>query len=165
MTYHYTYRSAPQDLVRLSLDHVYHEYTAIINIVFTVAMVCLLVARWNAWGILGNIMILLGVMVFPVFQPLAMYMRSRQIIMDNPGEIDLTIDESAIHVKAHDKTESIKWEKVAGIYFSKGLLVLYPDQKHGYVLTERIVGQEMQPLTDFCKEQCARTHPKKSDGK
>lgn len=161
-TYHYTYSSKPQDLVALGLDHTYHQYTGLINIVFTIAMLILLIARWNAWGILGNIFLVVALMIFPVFQPLAMYLHGRKVIGPKPSEMDMTIGEDAMRIRSEGKQTTIQWERITGIYFSKGILVLYPDANHGYILTKRIVGEELQEVTDYCKARIEATHPKKT---
>ena len=114
-TYHYTYFSKPQDLVVLGLDHTYHQYTGLINIVFTIAMLILLIARWNAWGILGNIFLVIAFMIFPVFQPLAMYLHGRKVIGPKPSEIDMTIEEDAMHIRSEGKQTTIQWERIAGL--------------------------------------------------
>lgn len=159
MSYHYTYENNAKDIFRLTMNRIYHQLSGIINIIFTAAMICLLIAKWNAGGVIINVLMILAVMIFPVFHPLLVYGRSARIVEDSAGEIDLTISEEGIHIGAEGKQTTIQWKRVAGLYFGKGMIVIYPDSAHGYVLTDRIVKEDLQPLTDFCKEQFRLSHP------
>ncbi len=72
MSYEYTFRNTASDFFWFRLENTYRSWMAVINFVFTAAMIALAISRFSETNLLGKVLIVIGILVFPVIQPLAM---------------------------------------------------------------------------------------------
>ena len=73
MRYEYTYRNTPGDYWKFRMENYYRNWTALVSIVFTLSILALTVAKWNATNGLGKALMVICLLLFPVLQPLYIY--------------------------------------------------------------------------------------------
>ena len=53
--------------------------------------------------------------------------------------------------------ESIGWKKLR-VANEPGMMIVFSDARHGYMLTNRILGAQKEPFFAFAKERIAETN-------
>ncbi len=153
-SFSYRFRNTKEDFFLFNMSNIYSQWTAIVNIIFTVAMIILLIARWNQSGDAFRILMILGVMLFPVIQPLFIMMRSARQAESITEETSLEFDNSGMMIQVRNHKQQINWDDFNGVIKRPGTLIVMPDGKHAYILTNRVVHDEMNDLYEFIKEAC-----------
>ena len=153
MEYRYISDVKPKDLWFISMLRTYRSFIGVINVVFTVAMIMLTFRFWpETNGFLRSLM-LIGCLLFPVIQPLAIYGRSVKQLEDLPGRVELMFDDHGVHVDSEGKHEDITWNKITNAIKQTNMIIVMSDARHGYMLTNRILGDEKEEFYEFlCKK-------------
>lgn len=140
------------DCWKSTMRHTYHSMVGVINIVFTCAMFGLAVAFLKTAKPLEATLIILGCMWFTVFQPIGIYLQHRKIIKNMPQGLELCFNTQGMHVLLNGKQEDIPWKKLARIAIEPNMIIFYSDARHGYILTNKNMGQERKSFINFVKE-------------
>lgn len=142
----YTFKSfvTPLDFFRLSMHRTYHSIIGVCNIVFTVAVILLTAHFWNRTNDFIEVLLFVGCILFPVLQPLAVYMKAKSQALLVPQDMILKFDDAGLHVTVKEKKETIRWEKIRGAVKEYKMIILFSDAKHGYILTDRMLGSKKE---------------------
>ncbi len=73
-----------------------------------------------------------------------------------PKDVKLSFDDAGLHVTV-GKKESIGWKKLR-VANEPGMMIVFSDARHGYMLTNRILGAQKEPFFAFAKERIAETN-------
>ncbi|MBO4456528.1 MAG: YcxB family protein [Butyrivibrio sp.] len=153
MEYRYISDVKPKDLWFISMLRTYRSFLGVINVVFSVAMIMMTIRFWGTSGAFIRTLLILACMLFPVFQPLAVYLRSIKQLETLPGRVELLFDDSGVHVSSEGKQEDIKWSKINNAIKQSNMIVVMSDRTHGYMLTNRILGDEKDEFYEYlCKK-------------
>lgn len=140
--------------MRFYLGNTYHSMMAVVNIVFTGAMIALAVARFGSTNILGKILIILAICIFPVFQPLAVYLRSsRDAARVNQEDTHVVFDDAGMHITVKQHEQIIMWRDIYPAVVRKTQVVCAPDGVHAYLLSNRILGDTRDAFIAFHNER------------
>ena len=151
MHHEYTYRNTPGDYWRFYMGNIYHQWTAVVGIVFTLAALALIIARWQgAHPILKGLM-LLAFLLFPAGQPLAVYLRSRRQAGAIREDTTLVFEESGFGIRVRSHRQKILWKDFHGATSRSGLIILMPDEIHAYLLPDRVTGEDRRLLVEDLK--------------
>ena len=142
----------PFDCWRSAMRRIYRSMTGVINIVFTAAMLGLAAAFFESAKPLEKSLILLGCIWFPLIQPTIIYLQQRKSIRSMPKDMELSFSDSGMQVHLAEKEESIPWNKMHRISIEPGMVILFTDERHGYILTNRNMGQEREAFLSFLKQ-------------
>lgn len=162
MRYEYTYRNTPGDYWKFRMENYYRNWTAIVSIVFTLSILALAIARWNSTNGLGKAILIILLLVFPLFQPLFIYMTSIRDAQSVQVDTTLSFDTTGMEIKVQKHVQRIPWksfvpdEKGGGMAIGrKSMLVVVPDQVHAYLLPNRVFKSdaEKKELLDFMIDQ------------
>lgn len=144
MHYRYQCKVRAIDLWRLSMYHTYHSFIGVCNIVFGVAMFLLTFRFWNQVGDLLQTLLFLACLLIPVIQPLGVYLKAKTQTALIPQETELLFEEKGILVTLGDKNELIRWNRVKNVVRETGMIIIYTDERHGYMLTDKVLGSEKE---------------------
>lgn len=153
MKYRFKSEVKALDFWKLSMYKTYHNVAGICNIVFTVAMTALLIRFWNRVSDIWIGLIFLGCILFPIIQPVCVYLRCQKQVEDIPKDLELEFDDFGIRVTTGGAEEKIRWKKVGNIIKQRDMLVIYTDDKHGYILMERTLGDLSEEFLSYLKKQ------------
>lgn len=149
MEYRYVSDVKPKDLWTIAMMRTYKSFPGVINIVFTVAMILLTIRFWPVSSDLIRGILIFLCLLFPVIQPLAIYGMSIKQLEGLPERVELKFDDAGIHVESGEKRELIRWNKVANAIRQKNMIVVMSDDRHGYMLTNRILGDTKDEFYDY----------------
>lgn len=153
MKYQYKVKVTPLDFFRLSMHRTYHSLAGVCNIVFTAAMLLLTARFWNQTNDVLEAVMVLGCLVFPVFQPFVIYMRAKAQVAAIPPDLELSADDKGIHISVGERKEDIRWSKVKSVMKEYKMVIILSDASHGYILTDRVLGKEKEAFYEFVKSE------------
>ena len=149
MKYQYKCEVRAEDFFLLSMHRIYHSMAGVCNLIFTVALILLTAKFWKETADLWQILMILGCILFPVIQPIEIYIRSKRQVAGLPKDLELGLDEDGLHVMTDHKKSLISWNKVQKVVKEKNMLIIFSDASHGYMLTDRVVGDTKASLYAF----------------
>ncbi len=149
-TYRYTVKAS--DIWQVRMYYAYASYLAMVNIICIVASVILIVTMWKTSADWFRAVMLLFLSLFVVVQPLVIYLDCRRQVKGKSDEISLSINRSLITVETEGKKETYGWDKVVNVTVRPTLVIIYTDQSHGYILTNRILKETRKELISFLRK-------------
>ena len=147
----YTFRVdvKPKDLFKIAMIRIYKNFTGIINVVFTVAMVCLAVRFFKTADPFFKGLIFFGIIMFPILQPLAIFSRSVKQLENLPAQMDIHFDDKGMDISCDGKKEHLSWSRVTNAFKQLNMVVIMTDDKHGYMLTDRVLLDKKDEFFEF----------------
>jgi hypothetical protein len=149
MEYKYMCDVKASDLWKMAMVRTYKAAIGVVNIVFTVAMILLTFRFWKTAPDILRILMIFGCIVFPVIQPLATYGMCVKQLENMPRDMELKFDDVGVHVSTGGQSELIRWNKVRNAIKRDNMIVVVSDDSHGYMLTNRVLGDQKQEFYEF----------------
>ncbi len=149
MEYKYMCDVKASDLWKMAMVRTYKAAIGVVNIVFTVAMILLVFRFWKTAPDILRVLMIFGCLVFPVIQPLATYGMCVKQLENMPRDMELKFDDVGVHVSTGGQSELIRWNKVKNAIKRNNMIVVMSDDSHGYMLTNRVLGNEKEEFYDF----------------
>lgn len=158
---HYQYQSKVRavDFWALSMFRTYHSLVGVCNIVFGIAMILLTVRFWNQASDAVQALLFIACLIIPVIQPLGVYLKAKAQVSVIPQGTELVFSDDGIHVTLGNEQQQIRWNKVRGIRKEAGIVIVYTDANHGYMLTNRVLGKEKEAFYRDVEAQIKRYAP------
>lgn len=145
------YNVRPENLLFLAMVSTYKSMAGVVNAVFTFSM-ALLLFRFRADGnFVIKLIIVLGIMVFPVFQPLFIYLRSRKIVSNMSKKIDMTINKNGIELISNGKSTKIVLSNITNLTRIGNMIIIYTDSLGSYVLNKQTLNGKGMEIYNFLK--------------
>lgn len=139
MKYQYTYRNTPGDYFRFYMSNTYHSLMGIVNVIFTVAMAALIVSRWGGSNLFFRLLMVFALLIFPVFQPFFIWLRSIKSAESIKVETTVSFDEGGMEIDVLTHKQRIVWKNFYACLRRAGLLIVSPDGAHAYLLPEKVI--------------------------
>ena len=149
MEYKYMCDVKASDLWKMAMVRTYKAAIGVVNIVFTVAMILLVFRFWKTAPDILRVLMIFGCLVFPVIQPLATYGMCVKQLENMPRDMELRFDDVGVHVSTGGQSELIRWNKVKNAIKRSNMIVVMSDDSHGYMLTNRVLGNEKEEFYNF----------------
>lgn len=149
MKFDYKFKNTAGDYFWFYMTNIYSQWTALVNIIFTVAMAFLIANRWSDSHVFFKGIMVFAFCLFPVIQPISIYLKSARQVEGITRETELNFDEIGMHIKVQDHNQLIKWKDYKTTVNRPFVLVPIPDGEHAYILTERILKGQHRELYEF----------------
>lgn len=147
--YRYTYKTTAFELWQLSMYYTYGSMVGVCNLIFTVAVIALTATRWSTANGMWRLLLLFSCCLFPVIQPLLVYVKAARQAAGIRQETEVEFDDSGIHIKVGDQESDIGWKAIKRISKKPTMIVVFSDTTHGFVLTNRVLGKDREAFYDF----------------
>lgn len=148
MKYTFKYKNTPFDIWQLSLYYTYGSIAGVCNTIFTVAMILLSFRIWDNVGIFVRILLLLACCLFPIIQPIGIYIRARKQAAYSK-EIEIGFDDAGIHVKSGNEYSDLKWKSIKKVSKKPNMIVIFSTTIYGFILTNKILGQQNKEFYNY----------------
>lgn len=158
--YEFTYKMTAQDWW-YHMTVIYTSLAGIVNIIFTAAMIALMVARFGHTNIVFKIIMIIAVLIFPFFQPVAIMGKSVNEAAKDVPDTTLTFDDRGMTIRVLKHYQRINYPKMNDIIKEKTLVYVMPDETHAYILTNRILGEQKDDFYHFVRERLIQAQPDK----
>ena len=109
MTYQFKSEVTAGDFWKLTMSRTYRSVAGVCNMVFTVAMILFTAKFFRTSGDLMQMLMLFGCLLFPVIQPIAIYLKAKGQAKTMPKDVELSFDDAGLHVTVGKEKESIGW--------------------------------------------------------
>ncbi len=146
MEYRFKCEVTAMDFWKLVMQRTYRSTVGVCNLIFTAAMIVLAFRFWDTAADFYKALILTGCLLFPVIQPVVVYGQSKKQAVSVPKGMELGFDDRGIHVDTQEDTAMIPWDKVKNIVQEFHMIIIFSDSAHGYILTDRILGEMKEPF-------------------
>lgn len=131
----------------------YRSTAGVCNLVFTAAMFILVFRFWSTASDFYKGLMIFGILLFPVIQPIVIYGRSRKQAAALPKGMELKFDGQGLHVKTQDAASDIPWSSIKNVVREAHMIVIFSDNVHGYLLTDRMLGGQKQEFYEYVLEK------------
>lgn len=149
MEFAFRYRVRPENLVVLALVNVYRSMAGVVNIVFTASMILTAYRFWAEISLPLRALVAAGILLFPLFQPLVIYLRSRRIVSRMPEGMEMRIDGKGIAVTAGENRSRIAFAEIKSVARFRGMLILYARTGQGFILNRETLAGKDRELYEF----------------
>ena len=149
MKYQYAYKNNAHEFWQLSMYQIYGSIVGVCNIIFTVAMVGLMMRKWDDFNIYLRIFLILLLFWFPLIQPLLIYSKSKKQEAAITDYTEVSFNEKGINAKLGNQSSFIPWKKIVKISKKPTMIIIFTDDKYGYLLTNRILGGDKESFYKF----------------
>lgn len=154
VAYQFTFRCTIGDFFRYRMENVYRNWIGFVEILFTVIFLILIIFKWNDTNAVGKTLLVVFTLLFPVIQPLCIYIAARRDVSAiNKEDTTLTFEDTGLHIQVKDHKQFIMWRDFYPIIKRPAMLVVTPDGIHAYLLTNRILKDKKQEVYDYCMER------------
>lgn len=153
MDYKFSYKTTVNDLWQLTMYYTYGSLVGVCNIIFTVAVILLTVSKWNESGDFFRVLLILGCCLFTVFQPLAFLKRARAQTAKITDTTEMEFNDTGIHIKVGQQHLTVRWKSVKRIAEKPTMVIIFADAKHGYVLSNRVLGKERKEFIRYLRSK------------
>jgi len=149
MKFLFNYETKASDLWQLSMYGIYKSMAGLINVIFTTAMALLTVKYWSEVSWYLKALLILGLSLFTLIQPLLIYRRAKRQVSGMPKDMEIGFDEMGVHVKSGKEKSTVRWKKMKGIAKHPTMLIIYVSATRGYILNNKVLGKNRDPLYDY----------------
>lgn len=149
MRYQYTYRNTGLELWQLSMYHIYGSVAGVCNLVFTAAVFTLALVKWHAAGLGFRVLLVLACCLFPVIQPMLAYGRAKKQANGIVHDSQISFNDEGVDITFGEQSSAVKWEQIRRISKKPGMMIIYTDTTHGFVLTDRVLGKDKGALYEY----------------
>ncbi|MEW9124953.1 MAG: YcxB family protein [Thermotaleaceae bacterium] len=156
MKYTFIYRTTAFDLWQLSMYGIYGSMVGVCNIIFTVAMLLLSAKFWGDVNSFMKILFIIAISLFTVIQPAAIYMRAKRQALAVSQDVELSFDDSGIHINTDKQNSDLKWNTIKGVSKKPSMIVIFSTTKHGFVLTNKVLGKQKEAFYDYVVSRIKR---------
>jgi len=147
--FRFNYSVKPENLWVLTMMNIYRSFLGMCNLVFTVSMILLAVRFWSVSSAGIRVLISAGILLFPLMQPVMIYLRCRRIVGRMPGEMEILFDETGITTSANGKSSHVGFSDLRSVVRFFNLMIIHTQSKHGYILSDQIMKDQSRSLYDF----------------
>ena len=149
MEFKFRYRVKPVSLWILTLVNIYRSMMAVINIIFTISMAGLIYRFWPDAGVVYRILMLAGLCLFPVLQPLVIYLRSRKIVGQMPDDLQMTFQQTSFEIANASKSSRVDYAEIKAVISLFKMLIIYTQSKQGFILDNQVLADRGKSLAVF----------------
>ena len=129
----------------------YSSLAGIVQIIFVISLVILVCTKWDTLGPIMRILVILGLSLFTIIQPIAFFINAGKSIDPNMPETKITFEENNMTIKVNSFIQRVPYNKIVQVINKPKMLIIQPDQKHIYILPSRILGDEKKELFEYLK--------------
>ena len=151
-TFKYRYSIKASDIWQVRMYYAYASYLAVVNIICIVAAVVLIITLWKTAADWFRVAMLIFLSLFTVVQPLVIYLNARKQVKGNEEEMELDFSDNGLKIDSRGKTETHGWNEIVSFTVKPTLVIVYTGQSHGYILTNRILGESRKDFIAFVRE-------------
>ena len=159
MKYKYSYQITAWDILKISVNGIYSSMIGASNIIFTVAVLLLTTKLWGEVNNLVKILLILGIFLFPIIQPVAIYIRAKRQVEAIPHDLEIAFNDSGMHFISQQQSSRLKWNEITGVTKRSNMVVIYTKYKHGYIFPNKVLGKEKD---DFYRYIVSKIHRRQS---
>lgn len=151
--YQYQSKIRAVDFWLLSMRRTYHSLVGVCNIIFGIAMILLTLRFWSQADDVAQSLLFVACLLVPLVQPIGVYVKAKAQVAAVRQGTELVFADDGIHVSLGNEEDFVEWSRVKGVRKEAGMIIVFTDARHGYMLTNRVLGGEKDDFYDYVKAQ------------
>ncbi len=128
---------------------IYGSMVGVVNIIFTLAMLGLIVRFWGSVNAFLKILLLFGLSLFILIQPITIYFKSKKQIETVPQEMELVFDNKGMQINTLSQNTTIRWKKIRRIVEKSDMIIIMLDSNQGFIITNRMIETDMEKFYNY----------------
>lgn len=153
MDFSFKYQPNPFELWKLTMHSIYYSIVGICNIVFTISMILLIYRFWGNVELIGKLLLIAGVSLFTILQPIAIYLKSKKQLEKLPKGMRLNFNHEGLAINEENQSSFIKWNAIKKIVQTKNSLIIFTSNSYGLFLTKNMLGEQKNKLYEYIIEK------------
>lgn len=162
-TFEFQVQMNAKNLWYFSLHHANKGYLGVFNVLFTLASLYLLVTTWNESAAPSRLLLVFCISIFTLIQPGQLYLKAKKqaslAVMKEPIRFRFTTED--ISIQQGEQQQELKWEQIVRIEPAKGMLVIYMDRIHAYLITDEAMGDQKGKFCAMLREALPKERRKR----
>ena len=158
--YQYRYKTTRGEFFNVSASSDFYSLSLLVDLAITAALLALTFVKWETSGTIFRVFMVLGCCLFTILQPLAIYWSAGKLVSGSGADTEIRLDDVGIQVKVGNTHDKIPWRKIVRIAKLPGMAIIFTDPSHGYLLTDRVVGEDKAAFYDWLMAKQTQTQKK-----
>lgn len=121
----------------------------VVNSIFSLAMVLLALNFWSRSGIIVRMLLLIGVLLFPVIQPVLMFFKAKKQLADMPHGLELVFNKKGIEAVSGKDKDFIKWKELAQVSRINHMTIIYLKGGQAFIVADRNLEADPKVFYEF----------------
>ena len=151
MEYEFKNKVSVFDFFGMAMANTYKLPLGLVNVIFTASLVALSLKFWNQAGDVLQVFMLLGCLIFPVFQPFFILLRSKRQVEMIPRDLELKFDNQGLTLYSGGARQHMSWDKL-GMTAKRNYVIVFSGGQNGYIINNRMMGKNKKDFIMFLKE-------------
>lgn len=157
--YNLTIQLTQDDLFQLSLNYTKHSKTFFFDIIFTVAAIIatlytIFTGSFSALSDFKKILLIFCCILFPVVQPIMLYIKSGNHAKKIKDLIiTMIFDDEKVTINSANEKSEVRYENVYNFIKYKNMIVIMYDSIHGQIIPNRVFNNNRDEFYDFVSER------------
>lgn len=145
------------DMWKLSMYQIYNSMAGTCNVIFSVAVILLTIHFYADAGDMVKILLIAACLLFPVIQPVCIYVRAGIQVAALPDNVVYAFDNKGIYIETENARDFTEWSKIKSIKKAAGMFIIFADTSKGYIITNRVLGDKKDDFIKFVTDRIAGT--------
>jgi len=145
--YTYLFRNTPGDYWRLYMSQFIRSKLGLIHGMLTAAFFAAAVIFWKNSILPIRILLVLAVILPLLYQMLRFFAKAIQESEKIRVNTKAVIDQTGLHIYVGERCQDHAWNEIWKCMERPSFILIMPDRKHGYLLTNRILKGEKKELS------------------
>ena len=136
-----------KDMYRFNLYHAYHGVQGILATMVGIWVLIMAGLTFGKVEIFYTIMYVVFGIVFLVYVPGNLYLRSKRQILTSAtlkNALHYKIDDAGVHVSQGEQTADLEWKQIYKMVSNKNQLLIYSSRVNAYVIPKEAIKEEYQ---------------------
>lgn len=145
-----------KDMYRFNMYHIYSGFQGIFSIIIAILIFVVTGVTWGNIEKTYSILYILFGIVFLLYMPLTLKLKSKQQLAANTGlreSLYYIFDETGIHVSQNDETADLEWKQVYKMVATKSNVLIYSSRVNAFVIPRAVLGEQYEPLKQLAESK------------
>ena len=112
-------------------------------------MFILIIKKWDDFIPIMRIILVLLACWFPTIHPMLIYSKTKKQATAINNFTEIAFSEKGVHAKLGRESSFIPWKKVVKVSKKPTMIIVFTDNRHGYILTKRILRDTKEEFYNF----------------
>lgn len=145
-----------KDMYRFNMYHIYSGFQGIFSIIIAILIFVVAGVTWGNIEKTYNILYILFGIVFLLYMPLTLKLKSKQQLASNSGlreSLHYIFDETGIHVSQNGETADLEWKQVYKMVATGSNVLIYSSRINAFVIPRAVLGEQYEPLKQLAESK------------
>ncbi len=145
-----------KDMYRFNMYHIYSGFQGIFSIIIAILIFVVAGVTWGNIEKTYSILYILFGIVFLLYMPLTLKLKSKQQLASNSGlreSLHYIFDETGIHVSQNGETADLEWKQVYKMVATGSNVLIYSSRINAFVIPRAVLGEQYEPLKQLAESK------------